>query len=219
MKANTVRIGFAGYARFLAKLRDTPCTLKEAPAVAGVGHNCAWRFISGMYALGLIHISDWRMEPNAPTTPVFTAGPGCDAPRPTHRPNGKRLGGVRAPSLKKPASELLAFKSLLTALEHPASRRDLAAETGINQITVREALNALVSQKLARIALWEWREHGGPPIPQYVIGPGINAKRPTPMSKATAGKLYRQRKEEAAKFAPLAQVFQPRRIPELAEAA
>ena len=214
MKANTVRIGLAGYANFLAALRDAPSALSEVPAVAGIGHNCAWRLVNGMYSLGLIRICGYRMRPCQRTLAVFSIGGEPDVVPPSLRPNGRPVSAVWSPSKSCAGPELLAFKHLLVAMESPASRLELAAKTGMHAITVRSALAALVKQKLAHVAMWQWRDCGGPPIPQYLIGPGVNAKRPKPMKKSDIQDRYMQRKEEAARFAPLAQALQFRPLPE-----
>lgn len=206
-KAGTVRIGMAGYVAFLAALRDTPCTLSEAPAVAGVGHTCAWHFISGMYALRLIRISGYRMSPGKCTAPVFSPGSDPDAPPPAFRPSGRPIDGIRMPKKVQPRPELLAFKSLLSALELPSSRTELAASTGLHWVTIKSAVNALVEHGFAHIAMWHWRDHGGPPLEQFQIGRGVNARRPDRMKRREIRRRYDSRKREAAPFAGLAAAF------------
>lgn len=199
-KARTVRLGMAGYARLLATLRDAPSTSQQLQQRAMIGHTTAVRVLAGMHMLGMIHISVWSMEPNQPTLPIFKAGGAPDAPVPTMRPNGRPMVAARVVSLKNPPPELIAFKGLLAAIEDPSSRLEISAKSGLNNITVRTAVEALIKHRLARIACWQWRNHGGAPIPQYQIGPGAAASRPARMGGREIQARYRARKREALPF-------------------
>lgn len=189
-KAKTVRLGLAGYVRLLAILRTAPHSTVELEAAAGIGHNTANRIMGSMYALGMIHIADWRMDDDSPTQPRFLGFAGEDSPPPTRRPNGRPIGGVKRLRNAKPTSEMTAFASLIRALEVPASRADLAEATGMNDQTIRAALRAMLKERMVRVALWTPRlTPGGPYVPNFQMGAAPSAPRP---SKTPAAELRRR---------------------------
>ena len=126
-----VRIGMAGYALILAVLRDHPCTCLQLQERTGFGKTAINRLLPGFYMLRMIHIQGWAMETNRATQPIYRAGHAPDAPLPLLRPNGKPVSGFRAPTATSPGSELIAFKSIMDALEEPVTCNEIAEESGV----------------------------------------------------------------------------------------
>lgn len=204
VKAKTVRLGLAGYARMLALLRTGAMSAVEFESAAGVGHTTAHRLLLGLYALGLTHIASWGMEPDCPTLPRFTGFPGQDVAPPLFRPNGRPIAAVRMPRKIKPPAELAFFKLVLSCLEVPVTRGELKKATGINDYTARIALAALMKYRLAHIACWTSQPRpGGPRMANYMLGNAPSAHRPPMDSKAAVSKRYRERRAEREKFAPI----------------
>lgn len=172
-----VKLGMEGYAFLCAMLRQQPCTAPELRECANLGHVAAYRFLMTMYALKRVHISDWRLCERMPVLPVFALGAGADVPPPAARPNGRRVLVVNMPRTRLCAG-VLAFVTLLRAIEVPSSRLEIVAATGLNHTTVQNALDALVGLNLAHIAMWLDRPQGGAPMPQFQGGAGRNAARP-----------------------------------------
>jgi len=213
-KAKTVRLGMAGYARLLAILRTGPQSPVEFQSAAGVGHTTAHRILGSMYALGMIHIAGWRMEPESPTQPQFIGFPGSDVAPPAIRPNGRPIDGSRKPRAIKPTSELASFKLLLQTLESPASKDEIMAATGMSAQTVRRAVDALVKWRIARVALWTSRPHpGGAPMPNYQLGSEASAHRPPRTSARDVQRRYLRSRAERERISGLASLATVWRTP------
>lgn len=204
-KAKTARLGLAGYARILALLRTGAMSSVEFESAAGVGHTTAHRVLLGMYALGLVHIAGWSMEPDCPTLPRFIGFSGKDVAPPLFRPNGRPIAAVRMPRKIKPPAELAFFKLVLASLEEPVTRGELKQATGINDYTARIALAALLKYRIAHIACWTSQSrNGGPRMANFMLGSKPSAHRPPRDSSTVISKRYRERCAERAKFAPIA---------------
>lgn len=171
------RLGMEGFVMLLALLRDEPLHVRRLQEAAGIGHTAAYRFLLSMHGLQRLHIAHWKAEPGRALAPCFAFGPGTDAAPPGARPNGRRVEGTRLP-LPRVNPSLIALETLLRALEEPASRQELQQATGLDIDTVRETVDAPVATGLAHVPLWQWRDQGGAPVPQYQLGPGRNAPMP-----------------------------------------
>lgn len=202
IRAQRVRLGLAGYVYLAAMLRDQPCTVRALQARARLGHVAAYRFVMTLYRLGRAHIAGWQETPRAPLLPIFAWGPGADVPAPKLRSSGRPVEAVNLPKLRLCAA-VIAFDHLLRTMEVPCSRVEIAAETGLDDTTVQNALEALLETGMAHLPLWLAREQGGDPLPQYQAGPGRNAPKPKPR-RAEARELRRVRDERRRMFAPLA---------------
>ena len=206
--AKTARIGLPGYVRILAALRDKPMSHVEAQDGLKLRHNTAHRLLNGMYALGLLRIAGWLVEPDRPTAPRFGLGPGADEPAPLLRPDGRPVTRAKMPLKVRPGSELVAFKSLLQGLESPATALELADATGLSIVTVRRTLAAMTEHRLAHIALWTPRPGcaGGPPQPNYQAGAGNNARRPIPLTNAERNRALVARQAQRRNNQPLVEL-------------
>lgn len=193
--AKTARLGMGGYARVLAALRDKPMTYMEGQAATGIRHNSMHRIFNSMYALGMVHIADWMIEPDRPTAPRFGMGHADDAPPPVKRPNGKRVTKAKMPPAVVPAPELVAMKSLLQAVQEPATALEVIAATGVSPVTVRNALAEMHRLRLVHIALWTPRagNNSGAPVPNYQIGRAADAPRPKPLAQKARQRNYESR--------------------------
>jgi hypothetical protein len=124
--------------------------------------------------LKLIHISAWRQNlSGAYTTPVYSAGPGPDAPKPRVTPENKWC----------PTMDLV-----VQTLERsgPLRMRQIAVVSHMNYSTLKNGgiLQALLAQKKIHISGWH-SEKGGPvPVFSAGRGPGVTPPPPERQSRA-----------------------------------
>lgn len=88
------------------------------------------------------------------------------------------------------ATLALAVKLLL---EGPCTSHEIAEETGLHPVTVRELLRAMRKIKAAHISAWEPDSLGRDSIAVYSLGAGRDAKRRA-LTRAQIAKNYRTRK-------------------------
>lgn len=172
-----VRLGMEGYVEIAARLRQ-PCTIKDLQNEGLVANSNSYRLVPSMWAMGLVHISGWDLTPGRRTMPLWKWGQGDDAPVPERRGiNGIRPVYVKPPKKPERASpEIIAFASLLSAIEVRVTRAQIEALTGLNWQTVARALRALMRHKMAhRPGFMPPKSQGGQPAALYLIGPGTNA--------------------------------------------
>lgn len=208
MKAKTKRVGMAGYVRLLAMLRIRPNTIPDAADFVGVGRVACYRIITTMHHLKLVHVSDWLIQYDRRTLPVYAFGPGEDAPAPIKRPCGRAVRNAKLPKLRDFSSEVVGLHLLIKAMSEPASRAQLGRDTGLHEKTIRTALAAMVRHGLAFIDHWAPREApGGPPIAHFQFGAGKNAPRPKPIPRKEINRHHNDKRRERLKFLPLVRAF------------
>lgn len=200
-RASRNKLGVLGYAYLAAMLQHTPSTAVQLRHAAQIGHMAAYRWLMSLYGLRRVHISGWHTPHKSPTVPIFGWGPGNDAPVPRLRPNGRPVQAVNLPE-PQVCPSIVAWEYLLRAIESPASRPEVKAATGLDCHTLQEALSTLVALGLAHVPLWMGRDQGGAPLPQYQLGAGANARKPSP-KRAEARQLHRTRQQRRRTFAPL----------------
>lgn len=204
------RLGIVGYIRLLHLLQQKPLMRNEFIEAGGIGRTAAWNILGSFYLLGLVHVADWRVVSDSPLQAVFAAGPGPDAPPPATRgPAGQLLQYVpKIAGPKVPSPEVIGFKTLLDAMAESRTKQGLAMHTGLNGPTVRRAIAALVELRMAHIECWTPPNSvgGGPPVPNFKLGPGANAKRPKPVPVSHRQRAYRERAKERLRFQPLASI-------------
>ena len=72
---------------------------------------------------------------------------------------------------------------------------DMSIQTGINRDTVSKSINRMVKRGDAHIADWK-REQPGTKAhlrPAYMLGQGINKRKPEPLTGAQKSKRYRRK--------------------------
>lgn len=206
IKDKRVRMGMAGYAYMMVMLKAKPMTIPELQRAASLNRNTAYRFVMTLHTLKRAHIVDWRQEPRIATSPVFAWGPGQDAEPPSVRPCGRPISGILMPR-KQVCASMVPFVRLLDQLQQPITTPELCAELGIDDITARSCLNALVELEEAHLPYWDWdRRPHGPPVAAYQIGPGPVERKPR-MKKKDRREVIQRRQRTQRAFAPLLQVF------------
>lgn len=205
IRATRTRLGMEGYLHLAAMLRDKPMTAVQLTSASGMGHVAAYRFLSTMHKARRVHIAGWHRKPHTPARPIFAWGDGSDAPAPTRTASNRACDGVRALPDHRMPPLLVRFCMLLSAIEHCASRQEVIEATGIDTTVVGRSLDLAVRLGLAHIAVWQWRPQGGAPVPQFLLGAGVNAARPSATAvKRAARQLRNERARASRPFVPLA---------------
>jgi hypothetical protein len=188
------RLGMAGYARICAALRDKPRSLYELTRDGVVARVSAYRVVCQLFACGWLHVVEMRASaPRHAKQPVFAFGRGESIPGRVPKGQG--------------SSEVIAFASLLTALEDTGSIDEIEQETGINKCTVRKLVKQMAALGLAHICRWNVRAGGGPAIRVFSIGRAKQAKRPKPKGRQAINRDYWERRKRAAPFNAIASHF------------
>lgn len=160
------RLGMAGYVQILAEL---PGTTEEIQARTGMCMQTLRVLLREFRVLRLIHCSELRAGlPRSSPIPVWALG---DAP--------PRF--ALRPFATVPRAQVIAFASIVRALEHPCTLNELAQETGVGVVAVGRVVKALRARKLSHVATWELRH--GTPVQRHVMGRGPDARRPRPQSR------------------------------------
>ena len=95
----------------------------------------------------------------------------------------------------------MAFAQMIRLLtQDPHTFAELAEETGLHYITVREWVREMHRQGIVRVAAWVENTRGHRRIEAFMFGEGADAKKPRPKSGAQRTREYIARK--AAREAP-----------------
>lgn len=191
------RVGIKGYLSLIARVRRSPATLGQVTEYLGVTRNRGAAIIRSLRAVGLLRVSTWVDNDNgwSAKQPVFGYGGEPDEPHPTDspRPSGKAHNSINATAI--------AAKSLIRAIVEPASKGDIAKETGISLSITCGLINHMTEIGLARVSGWLPTLYGGPPTALYVFGNGPSAARPKPIDTKELG-----RKNQAARARRMQQI-------------
>lgn len=186
-------IKWQGYATILRGIYDRPSTKRDVAIDHGLNRQSAEKLVRGMQALGLIHRSGWAGTEGLDAA-VFSAGRGVDVPRPPNRTNGlpsRHRTDTVAPA--RPPAELIAFASILRALDEPISCQEVARRAGTNDSSTRELLRHMHELRMVYLADWDRRLHGGAPAALFMFGfDKPDAPRPKPEKTAVSWKRYDQ---------------------------
>ena len=139
-------------------------------------------YLKALRARQLVHVSGWRKTRKGFVTPLFSLGNRPDLPRPKFEDEDRD-----SPGMKRILAALERF-GLLSYLE-------AAQTTGLSPNTIKNAryMDILVKQGRIHIAAWR-RNHAGPMIAVYAVGPGQAAPRPSPLSRAESCRRSRDKK-------------------------
>lgn len=144
-------------------------------------------YMKRLRELRLVHIAGWRKSHSGFTIPLYKTGESKDVPRPKFRDIDRDSAGL---------------SRIVKALEiyGPMTYREAANKAGLSQATVKNAryMETLVKQQRIHVCAW-LRNSPGPMLPLYEAGPGKNANKPKPYSRAEVSRRLRQRKAEARK--------------------
>lgn len=191
MKRTTQRLGMSGYVAILRLFVDAPTTVAGVVA-SGVGATAAKRITKALHTMRLIHIAHWIVLPHMPVHPAFSFGNRPDAPLEVVRPNG-RPASPRPKATAGLPCDLVAFRSLIAALQTPASVTEACERTGMCWTPVDRALRALHAHRLIRVAAWRIKPQGGPYVPLYQFAIDQDDAPKPPATKQARNARYRQR--------------------------
>jgi hypothetical protein len=194
--SKTARIGMGGYARILRSIIDRPATKISIVRRGLCGRTAAGRIVSAFHVLGLVHVCTWRSRADVAYQPVYAIGAKPDAPAPTHRSNGRPVKAP--PHAAKPGrapAELLAFHTLIEALQAPCTVNDIAAEAGVERITAKRLVTALHEARLVHVCDWRRSIKGGRPAAVYVWAQDANDVPCPPSSRTDINRRWRHNRK------------------------
>lgn len=179
---------YASVYHFLRK-PATPAELADKFSLNRINANELLREMKG---LGLVHVCDWRrVGSTGNRSRVFKAGAGVDAPLPP-----TRLGEPSRtphPAPLRPRAHLIAFKSVLEALDAGLSREQMSQETGLSMSCLQRLIKHMREIGMVRICAWRT---SNPRIPLYELGWSPDHPKPPPMTNAEICKRRRERSAE-----------------------
>lgn len=103
----------------------------------------------------------------------------------------------------KPGARMIAFASLIRALQNPSTCADIAEETGIQEQTVNRFVAVARKHRIIHICGWVKRKNAGPPCRIFKIGNGFDARRPAPRGKSILNAESLKRKKQRMMAATL----------------
>lgn len=187
------RLGLDGYARIYVRLKRGAS--EEDLRIEGfVSSKYAVKvIIASLYKLGRIRVKEWRMPERRRMQAVYCHADALpDAEAPTMRQSGHPVRNPHIPTVDVVPSELLAFNSLLDAIEdRQATMRQIEERTGLNHATIRKALRSLMPS-CAHVCGWV-RSEGPMLAATYTLKSGMNVPKPV-RSRAEHLRDYRRRR-------------------------
>jgi hypothetical protein len=196
--AKSGRFGLVHYARILHRVMQSPCTQHDVAQAIGRSVARVREILWRLENMGRVHVVDWAPSPRVHgcKSPVFALGPGKSMPYPgewKRPPMGSTLART------KPRPELIAFVSILRALDAGASRADLGQASGVSHHRFPLLLRYMASVQMVHLCEWRRRDGqvNGTPTEVYKFGPGENAKRPARLTQRQRDKRSKQRKQAA----------------------
>lgn len=188
-------VGFAGLACVLAMTKD-PTSPTDVTKTTGIGVKRAAWMLRQFWLLGLVHRCGWIKPKNGFPTPIYQIGDGEDVPAmkgPDGRPHA--YADVRP---KRMEPRIVAFASVIQAMQSPVSVAELMHQSGVSDSRLRELLWVLNRRDvgLAYIAGYQPREdRAGPQMALWCYGINKrNATRPAPKPRI---RMHRNARKEA----------------------
>jgi hypothetical protein len=187
------RLGLDGYARIYCRLKRGAS--EEDLRLEGyiTSKHGVKTIIASLYKLGRIRVKEWRMAYKRPLQAVYCLSDSePDATPPETRANGRPVQNPHIPQISLVPSELLAFNSLLEAIEdRQATVRQIQDRTGISHQTIRKALKKLCPA-CAHTCAWP-QSTGNMLAAAYTLRSGMNVPKPV-RTRADHCRDYRRRK-------------------------
>lgn len=100
-------------------------------------------------------------------------------------------------------SHLTTSRVIKALLEGPCTAAELAAASGLHQVTIYEFMRSMRKLKVSHICGWEPDSMGRDAIAVFALGRGNDAKRRT-QTRAEIARRYRERKLQRMAMAALA---------------
>ncbi len=138
-------------------------------------------YLRKLKATGHIFIAGWGKNPNGFTMALYSLGNQPDCPRPKFQDADRDSIGL---------ARIVRALQLRSGQAAPELAK--SADLSLNTVRGRRYMEILLKQQRAHICEWR-RSRSGGPCPLYAAGPGKNATKPTPMSKAEIRQRYRFR--------------------------
>lgn len=138
-------------------------------------------YLKGLRSAGHIFIVGWGKNPNGFTIALYSPGNLPDCPRP------------RFQDMDRDSLGLARIVAVLRDRNGQAAP-ELAKFAGLSLNTVRGRGYMEILLKQQRVHICDWRRsRSGNPCPIYAAGPGKNASKPTPLTKAEIRARHRMR--------------------------
>lgn len=103
------------------------------------------------------------------------------------------------PSTKRYLLNAAAYATFFEMLSNGGGTiRDIAAETGLAEMTVRKVISVMHRRKTVYIVSWEKDLMGRSSVRSYALGPGKDAKRPPPKTAAAKCAAYYIKQKQVA---------------------
>lgn len=138
-------------------------------------------YLKKLKTTGHVFIAGWGKNPNGFTMALYSLGNQADCPRPKFQDADR---------------DSIGLARIVCALQQKSGQAapELAKLAGLSLNTVRGRgyMEILLKQQRAHICDWQ-RSRSGNPSPLYAAGPGKNASKPEPMTKAEIRKRCRMR--------------------------
>lgn len=174
-------IGFAGYASVLACTKTARTDL-EVSEITGIRHAQTRRLLKQFLSLRLIHRVGWQKRPHGLDAPIYLIGPGENAPA-SLTVDGRPM--PYADHRHRLQARVVAFASLIHALEDPMTLGELERQSGIVGGRLSDLTRHLLHPdiRLIHVCAWQRRDGapGGAPMRVMRYGPDMpDARRPRP---------------------------------------
>ena len=157
--ASSLRMGLDGY---LAVLAVMPGTVQQLAERCGFAVSGVRRLVRELRMLGVVFACG--------TAPAALRG----QPRRVWHFGVQSSNARRAGAAPRP--QVIAFASVITAMQCPKSVSELREETGMSHAAIRKIIAGLRAAGLSHISEWEQRQ--GCPIALHMLGSRPDAKRP-----------------------------------------
>lgn len=174
-------MGFAGLACVLAMTKN-PTSPHDVVKTIGIGLKRASGILRQFWLLGLVHRVGWVKPKHGFPTPVYKIGDGEDVPAMIGRDGRPHAYADMRPKVMEP--RVVAFASVLQAMELPVTVAELGRQSGLSESRLRELLRLMNAPDigLAYVAGYEPRDDGmGAHAALWCYGINKrNAPRPAP---------------------------------------
>ena len=185
------RLGLCGYAVILRQLQLEQLTSRGVSEAFHLGILSTRLLLGRMLDLGLVYRPNWiRERARGSFVPVWSAGSLPCAATP-HGASGVKRVNLTAWNAKP---ELVAFASVVRALQHPSSLHNLVEQTGISFQHVSRLIRHCCAIGLVRVEDWEF-ERGTTAQPVYGLGSAPGKPKPPIQSRREIEQRYRQRRD------------------------
>lgn len=172
-------MGFAGLACVLAMTKN-PTAPPDVTKTIGISIKRAAGILRQFWLLGLVHRCGWIKPKHGFPTPIYKIGTGEDVPAMIGAEGRPHAYADMRPKCMEP--RIVAFASVIQAMELPVSVAELCHQAGISDSRLRELLRHMNQRDigLAYIAGYQPREdNAGPPMALWCYGINKrNAPRP-----------------------------------------